>query len=163
MQVQKQSKIQQLCQQLETVYNKFCIDKGMTSKSKPGPAASESEIETFEKEAGFKLPPSFREFISLHNGWQKCAGELLILPLKKQLEMAKQAAKQGSESQQFHLIGMQSEMMVLLMRGSASSDGEMKIQLILNADGETEELPHFTALLDRLMLSLNMLADQAKK
>lgn len=163
MQAQTQSKIQQLCLQLETVYSKLCIDKKIISKSKPGPAASENEIKIFEQEAGFELPPSFREFISVHNGWQKCAGELLILPLEKQLEMAKQAGKRDPTSRQFHLIGMQGETLVLIVRESKNNDGEMKIQLVLNADGETEELPNFTAFLNRLMLSLNMQIDLAKK
>ena len=33
------------------------------------PPATEDEIASYEKEKGWKVPPSFREFLKIHNGW----------------------------------------------------------------------------------------------
>jgi predicted DNA-binding WGR domain protein len=43
-------------------------------RSRPFPPASEAEIRAFENKLGYKLPPSYREFLQIHNGWQQFWG-----------------------------------------------------------------------------------------
>jgi hypothetical protein len=39
-------------------------------RSHPFPPATEAELRAFEKKLGSPLPPSYRRFLELHNGWQ---------------------------------------------------------------------------------------------
>jgi hypothetical protein len=48
-----------------------------------GPPALESEIADFETWLSYTLPPSYRTFISLHNGWQYWEGDTHLLSLEE--------------------------------------------------------------------------------
>jgi hypothetical protein len=48
-----------------------------------GPPAPESEIANFENWVGYTLPPSYRTFISLHNGWRHWEGDTNILSIEE--------------------------------------------------------------------------------
>lgn len=45
----------------------------------PNSPATESQIAEYERECGFPLPPSFRRFLLLHNGWPDFLGDAAIL------------------------------------------------------------------------------------
>jgi hypothetical protein len=49
---------------------------------KPGKPASDSEIEKYEKYLGLKLPPSYREFLKLHDGYECLAFPGHMLSIK---------------------------------------------------------------------------------
>lgn len=38
----------------------------------PGPGATESVLQEAEARLGFRLPPSYREFLTQHDGWLRC-------------------------------------------------------------------------------------------
>jgi hypothetical protein len=48
---------------------------------RPGPPASEEQIALYEKHLGRPLPPSYRAFLSLHDGYQALAypGDMLSI------------------------------------------------------------------------------------
>ena len=48
------------------------------ARSRPFPPASAAAIRAFEKKVGASLPPSYREFLALHNGWQCFWGSMWI-------------------------------------------------------------------------------------
>jgi len=45
------------------------------------PPASEKELEEFEVQLGYRLPPSYRLFLSLHNGWQHWEGDTDLISI----------------------------------------------------------------------------------
>ncbi len=51
---------------------------GAAERSKPFPPATVAEIAAFEAKLGYALPPSYREFLRLHNGWQCFWGDSWI-------------------------------------------------------------------------------------
>jgi hypothetical protein len=46
-----------------------------------GPPACEKSIREVEETLGFSLPPSYRTFLSLHDGWTDFAGDLRFLSI----------------------------------------------------------------------------------
>lgn len=48
-----------------------------------GPPASEADISAFESHVGYPLPPSYRMFLSLHNGWRHWEGDTHLLSLEQ--------------------------------------------------------------------------------
>jgi hypothetical protein len=63
----------------QTYYN--LIQAGLSQEL--GPPAPESEIADFETWLGYTLPPSYRTFISLHNGWRHWEGDTNLLSLQE--------------------------------------------------------------------------------
>src|SRR3954462_9242611 len=55
-------------------------------KQQLAPPASETEISEFEETIGFALPPSYRAFLLLHNGWTRWEGDIHILSLGQMKE-----------------------------------------------------------------------------
>lgn len=55
--------------QLTTIYKKECHGAGV-DRSILLPPATPREIASFEKKVGVRFPPSYREFLQLHNGWE---------------------------------------------------------------------------------------------
>lgn len=50
-----------------------------------GPPATEAEINDFERQTGKALPPSYKQFLRLHNGWSHWEGDIRMLSLKDML------------------------------------------------------------------------------
>ena len=59
----------ELLQQLSEAFAADAISTGTRTRNRLLPPASRKEIQSFEKQKGIVFPPSFREFLSLHNGW----------------------------------------------------------------------------------------------
>lgn len=53
-------------------------------EQKLNPPAQEAEISAFENWIGISLPPSYRMFLSLHNGWQCFEGGTHLISLDQQ-------------------------------------------------------------------------------
>jgi len=55
--------------------------EGLTKLPKPRPPASDKDIEKYENHLQLKLPPSYREFLKLHNGYEGLAwpGDMLSI------------------------------------------------------------------------------------
>jgi len=60
------------------------LDEDMTDP--PAKPATPKEVDRFEKECGFAIDPSYREFLLLHNGWTDFDGDAAILGTKGKRE-----------------------------------------------------------------------------
>jgi hypothetical protein len=60
-----------------------CI--GLRDGQELGPPASELQIARFEKHLGKTLSPSYRTFLSLHNGWRMVSGTMDLLSLEEMM------------------------------------------------------------------------------
>ena len=47
-----------------------------------GPRCSAAQLKTLEKKLGGTIPPSYRAFLELHNGWENLAGDAKILAVE---------------------------------------------------------------------------------
>jgi hypothetical protein len=61
--------LENLVQQLSAAFAASAADTGTRTKNRLMLPARKSEIEDFEREKGFRFPESYREFLTLHNGW----------------------------------------------------------------------------------------------
>lgn len=153
-------KIHQLTTQLKNTYESICKQKGKKINCVYGKPATEKEILKFEKSAGFKLPPSFREFLLIHNGAENFAGMFDIMTLKEQIELLK-TIHQSDPYDPILMIGVENdENNLCLDFTTVDLAGEMKFLIESDDNSEPEELENFEAYLSRQLLSLNSL--QAK-
>jgi hypothetical protein len=58
---------------------------GIRSDQRLGPPAPEAEIARLEASLGFLLPPSYRLFLSLHDGWTSFQANFSLLSIAEQL------------------------------------------------------------------------------
>lgn len=124
-----------------------------------GDPCSEDIIAQFENETGIKLPPSYREFLLLHNGWKNFSGEDTILSLELmkdervidhinhlrnlQLELIQEKAANG-----FVIgCGENTSYTLYLDLETKREDGEMNI-VEHDLSGEIKRHPDFTSLLE---------------
>ena len=61
--------IKQIDEQLSFIYGKKDYGKGV-DRSILHPPAIERDIDDFEKTTGVRFPPSYKAFLTLHNGWE---------------------------------------------------------------------------------------------
>jgi hypothetical protein len=54
---------------------------GQDAQQTLGEPCTESHLGTFERQLGYTLPPSYRELLLLHNGWQGFQGDADLLSL----------------------------------------------------------------------------------
>jgi cell wall assembly regulator SMI1 len=65
----KENRMSLLLQELEPILAEIDRRKGRSGRSKPYGPSSEADIAAAEKRLKFKFPPSYTEFLQLHNGW----------------------------------------------------------------------------------------------
>jgi hypothetical protein len=58
---------------------------GFDDQSLPGPPASEDDLRLVEESFGVALPPTYRLFLSIHNGWEHWSGDVALLSTKQML------------------------------------------------------------------------------
>jgi hypothetical protein len=59
---------------------------GLKPRQRLGPPAPEAAIAGFEAWLGFSLPPSYRLFLAMHNGWKGFEANLSLLSIEEQKE-----------------------------------------------------------------------------
>ncbi len=55
------------------------VESGDTSDHALASPATEQSVQAFEQKIGFRLPPSYREFLRLHDGWLGWSGLVHLL------------------------------------------------------------------------------------
>lgn len=102
-----------------------------------GPPATEDELAQLSHVVGFALPPSWRAFLSLHNGWRDFRGAAKILstadctaPWVKQRVRDWEDLLDGQvnpfgDGRQPVLLGMEESSFLVVDPTTAQSDGEM--------------------------------------
>jgi hypothetical protein len=58
---------------------------GISSKQQLGPPATEADIAKLEAWLGSPLPPSYRLFLSLHDGWSEFQADISLLSIEEQM------------------------------------------------------------------------------
>ena len=62
------------------------------------PPATEKQVSAYERDCGFSLPPGFREFLLMHNGWPDFLGDAAILGTEWRTEEWVDEALDGLEA-----------------------------------------------------------------
>jgi hypothetical protein len=142
---------------------------------KLGPPASESAIQAYEKKLGFSLPPSYRTFLSLHDGWEGFEGDIRLLSIREMtrgeyaewIKEVKQDAWEDGETLLIEglIIGidLDSTSCYVLDRAKVNEQGEMPV---VNWDDEViARYKDFAAMLDSVAKDLKKLIryEQKKK
>jgi hypothetical protein len=71
-------------QRLFELQNRFRELRGSRLTQKLGAPASDRDIAGFEEWLGYQLPPSYRMFLGLHNGWERFKGDGHLLSIEQQ-------------------------------------------------------------------------------
>jgi cell wall assembly regulator SMI1 len=123
------------------------------------PPATEERIARLEQHVGRALPPSYKTFLSLHNGWRMVDAETDLLSIEEMLggpradrirEWQQNAAKWGDEVGGHGLvIGFSdiSQSRIILDPRGVSADGEWK--LYENYKDEEQEYDSFLEWLEQ--------------
>jgi predicted DNA-binding WGR domain protein len=106
-------------------------------RSKPFPPASEKDVAAYEAQLGLRLPPSYREFLLVHNGWQRFWGDTWIAGVSGKARtfvagQAKRAVKwvasdSGWDPRKDHVIGANDNGGFLVLAPEVGANGERKI------------------------------------
>ena len=74
--------LEKLVQRLREAFDDYAREGGMfdeSTPSRPHPPAAVKEIDAFEKKMGWKFPASYRDFLTLHNGWERYASVFTLI------------------------------------------------------------------------------------
>ncbi|MCH8043925.1 MAG: SMI1/KNR4 family protein [Planctomycetes bacterium] len=134
-----------------------------------GPPASEADIRDFEEAIGFTLPPSYRAFLSLHDGWIRWEGDIHILSLAQMregpfVEWVREWKKEAEESEDVVVLNgliiatqLHWDTGLILDTNEVDDQGEMPI---VNWDrSEIVRYTSFSDLLERSAEDLQGLID----
>jgi predicted DNA-binding WGR domain protein len=131
----KYATIRDILDRAEEIENEEPV--GANYRSKPLPPASPTEIAAYERKLGCTLPPSYREFLLLHNGWQAFWGGTWIAGVsgmalafvKKQLKDADDWVSEGSgwDPKRDLVIGADDNGDFLVLAPKANAKGERAV------------------------------------
>lgn len=88
-------KLSQLVTDLHEAIEAVNAKLGIKVRSRPGAPATPAAIAAFEKRIGFPLPPSYRMFLGLHDGWEHFSGQAHLLSIKAQGTASYRALSKG--------------------------------------------------------------------
>ncbi len=75
----------------------------MDDEQEFGPPASDKELRTLEGHRGRALPPSYRAFLTLHDGWRMAGGAVDLVPVRDLLDGPRAGAiRKWKEEAQTH-------------------------------------------------------------
>ncbi|SAK90083.1 hypothetical protein AWB80_06376 [Caballeronia pedi] len=66
------AELEELVQRVHEIFNEYSLSKGLTPGSLPYPPADPAALAAFD-ETHADWPPSYKAFLSLHNGWENFA------------------------------------------------------------------------------------------
>jgi hypothetical protein len=78
-----ESALEELIRELEEAKRKY--DRLLLNEERPntlGPPAGAAQLAELEQRLGYPLPPSYRAFLELHNGWDNFAGGSKLLAVE---------------------------------------------------------------------------------
>lgn len=146
---------------------------GWKSSSHLGFPASADQVDTIERLAGFKLPPDYRIFLELHNGWHGFSGEYDILPAEqmtqneivKSIEELKAMQRElGDPSDGFVIMAaVGGSDLVYFDPASRRSDGTIDVVYWDPCKREGRRHPSFLAFLEREAVVLEQIVAKERK
>ncbi|MER8433107.1 SMI1/KNR4 family protein [Mesorhizobium caraganae] len=165
--------VEQLAQALRT-YDQLAFDEEYEHRL--GKPCSERQIAALEKKLGKPLPPSYRAFLELHNGWADLSGDAKLLAVEdhraewveEHLEDLAEIFADLDQENPFEngglvvLLGEDSNQLLYIDPHAARSDGEMDF-VALDITTEERRFPDFTSFLTHKLDLLRVMIDGAKK
>lgn len=141
-----------------------------------GKPCSDRQLATLEKRLGKPLPPSYREFLKLHNGWGELSGDAKLLSVEDQraewveehLEDLQEIFDDLDQENPFEngalpvFLGEDSNQCLYVDPHTVRSNGEMDF-VALDITTEERRFPDFTSfLIHKLNLLRDMIDDETK-
>jgi hypothetical protein len=165
--------IEQLAEAMRT-YDRLALDE--EGEHKLGKPCSPKQIAALEKILGKPLPPSYKAFMELHNGWDDFSGDAKLLAVedhksemvKERLLDMEELFADTDEENPFEkgampvLLGEDSNMCLFLDPNTIRPNGEMDY-VLLDIVKEEERFKDFTSFLEyRLDLFKRMIDKETK-
>ncbi len=123
-----------------------------------GPPAAEADLRKLEARLGRPLPPSYRAFLSLHDGWRMASGAMDLLSVREMLEGPVAAgirkwqdtARRAGDAAAAEglVIGLSSVTATRLLLDPRRPDADGEWPVIQHCKGEEGEYPSFLAWLE---------------
>jgi SMI1 / KNR4 family (SUKH-1) len=139
------------------------------------PGASAAQIANVERRLGAPLPPSYRAFLELHNGWTEFTGGAMILPTDEHDKpwVAKRIKRFHDHIREFEktnvlqhaffvMLGEDEPNFVFLDKSKRSADGEMEVVHWDLIYGDRGRFPDFAAYLESKAGTVERLVAKAK-
>jgi hypothetical protein len=147
---------------------------GSAIEQQLGPPASEEAISEFEERLGYGLPPSYRLFLSLHDGWNGIEGKVNLLSIAKQRrgEYARYIKKWKKEQWEDGetllieglIIGIQLHTNNAWVLDTSRVDDRGEMEVVIWQDFETERDRDFLdALQKKAEILERLIAEEEKK
>lgn len=149
--------------------SKFYLSMDLEDEQTLGPPASEQRIRLLEERLSLPLPPSYRAFLSLHDGWRMVAAETDLLSIDEMLagpyaekvrRWQEQAAKWGDEPGGSGLVigfSMISQSRIILDPARADATGEW--MLVEKYKDEEVEYRSFVEWLEKSAVDFEVIAE----
>jgi SMI1 / KNR4 family (SUKH-1) len=165
--------IEELAEALRT-YDRLAFDEEYEHKL--GKPSSPTQIATLEKGLGKPLPPSYKAFLDLHNGWSDFAGDAKLLAVEdhgsewvkeRLLDLDELFDEFGGENP-FNegaipvMLGEDSQQTLLVDPRTVREDGEMDF-VALDIIEEERRFKDFTSFLQHKLNLLKQLIDKQKE
>ncbi|MGF9759338.1 SMI1/KNR4 family protein [Microvirga sp. 0TCS3.31] len=165
--------IWQLAEALRT-YDRLAFDEEYEHEL--GEPCSPQQIAVLEKKLGKSLPPSYKAFIQLHNGWSHFAGDAKLLSMedhqsewvKERLADMEELFPEFGQENPFEqgalpvLLGEDSNQVLYLDPRTVRRDGEMDF-VLLDITTEERRFPDFTSFLSHKLSLLRRMIDNQTK
>jgi len=139
------------------------------------PGASEAQLVDVERRLGAPLPPSYRAFLELHNGWLEFSGEAMVLPTDEHDKpwVVKRTKRFHDHIREFEKTNLLQHAFFVMMgegepnfayfdKAKRSADGEMEVVYWDLVMGDLGRYPDFAAFLEAQATSMERLV-AAKK
>jgi len=165
--------LKQLAEALR-VYDMLAFDE--EEEHELGEPCSAEQIKTLEKKLGKSLPPSYRTFLELHNGWSDFAGDAKLLAVedhesewvKERLEDLEELFNEFDQDNPFNkgaipvLLGEDSQQCLFVEPHTVRENGEMDF-VALDIIEEERRFEDFTSFLQYKLNLLNAMIDNQTK
>lgn len=137
------------------------------------PPATENQLHALESSLGRPLPPTFRAFLALHDGWLRISGNAMILPTgeREQAWVARRIDRIREHFREFHPSHSLDEVFFLMLGEdekdfayfdmSNTSKGELEVVYADLDDGEIDRFPDFAAFLEDMAETAELTAEEA--
>jgi hypothetical protein len=137
-----------------------------------GPPSRPQDLATLQARAGFALPPSYRAFLELHDGWRGFDGEVDLLSaadrtdpqvmgaIEELLDLTREEAI--PEQALFIAGGRHASQLIYLDGATRRPDGEMDVVEFGAAEGELDRYPDIVTLMEKSRELLQQLIAQEK-
>ncbi|RWC35240.1 MAG: SMI1/KNR4 family protein [Mesorhizobium sp.] len=165
--------VEQLAEALR-IYDQLAFDEEYDHRL--GGPCSPKQLAVLEKRLGKPLPPSYKAFLELHNGWADLSGDAKLLAVEDHTaewveehlaDLEEVFADLDQENPFEHgalavLLGEDSNQVLYIDPHTARADGEMDF-VALDITTEERRFPDFTSFLVHKLDLLRVMIDAQKK